>query len=194
MLGILRILELEIAGSDTLAKIEGRLIVSNHPTLLDVVLLMALVPRVQCIVKHELWKSRYLGGVVRQAGYIRNDLEPELLLLACRNAIDEGSNLIVFPEGTRTKPNSAIRFHRGFANIALMTGAEIQTVSIQCAPLFLTKGQPWWRIPSRPPKFTVRVGESLDIEEVSRNLTRPLAARAVVNRLEKYYAGILSNG
>ena len=194
MLKGLRIISVEIHGTETLGALEGRLIVANHPTLLDVVLLMALVPRVQCIVKHELWQSRYLGGVVRQAGYIRNDLPSEDLLEACRASIAEGCNLIVFPEGTRTRPDSPIHFHRGFANIALLTGADIQTVSIRCEPMFLMKGQPWWQIPARPPKFTVRVGEFLDIKEAGRDIIRPLAARAVVKRLERYYAGMSPNG
>jgi 1-acyl-sn-glycerol-3-phosphate acyltransferase len=149
---------------------------------------------VQCIVKHELWQSRYLGGVVRQAGYIRNDLPPEELLEACRAAIAAGCNLMIFPEGTRTRPEEPVRFHRGFANIALLTGADIQTVSIRCNPMFLMKGQPWWQIPPTRPKFIIRIGTSLDIKEASRDIARPLAARAVVRGLEEYYAGMCSNG
>jgi 1-acyl-sn-glycerol-3-phosphate acyltransferase len=193
MLSMLRVLKLEIHDAEALGRIEGKLIVANHPTLLDVVLLIALVPRVQCIVKHQLWQSRYLGGVVRQAGYIRNDLPSEALLEACRDSLAAGCNLIVFPEGTRTLPEQPVRFHRGFANIALLAGADIQTVGIRCNPMFLMKGQPWWQIPPAPPKFTVRIGTSLDIKEVSRDVARPRAARAVVSSMEKYYAGFPSN-
>jgi 1-acyl-sn-glycerol-3-phosphate acyltransferase len=193
MLRTLRVLTVEIHGAETLSRIQGRLIVANHPTLLDVVLIMSLVPRVQCIVKHELWQSRYLGGVMRQAGYIRNDLPSEALLEACGTALASGCNLMIFPEGTRTRPEQPVRFHRGFANIALLTEADIQTVNIRCDPMFLMKGQPWWQIPPRPPKFTVRAGATLDIKEASRDTIRPHAARAVVRRLENYYAGISSN-
>jgi 1-acyl-sn-glycerol-3-phosphate acyltransferase len=194
MLRGLRILSVEVHGAKELGQVQGQLVVANHPTLLDVVLLMALVPRVQCIVKHELWQSPYLGGVMRQAGYIRNDLPSEALLEACRTAIAAGCNLMIFPEGTRSRPEEPVRFHRGFANIALLTGADIQTVSIRCNPMFLMKGQPWWQIPPTPPKFTVRIGTSLDIKEASRDIARPLAARAVVRGLEKYYAGMCLNG
>jgi 1-acyl-sn-glycerol-3-phosphate acyltransferase len=194
MLRALRVLDLDLHDVELLGRIEGQLIIANHPTLLDVVLLIALVPRVQCIVKHELWQSRYLGGVMRQAGFIRNDLPSEGLIEACRAAIASGCNLIIFPEGTRTRPEQPVRFHRGFANIALLTGADIQTVNIKCEPMFLMKGQPWWQIPARPPKFTVWAGESLDIKEAARHNIRPLAARAVVSRVEKYYAGMSANG
>jgi 1-acyl-sn-glycerol-3-phosphate acyltransferase len=194
MLKMLRILSVEIHGAEALNRTRGQLVIANHPTLLDVVLLIALVPRVQCIVKHELWQSRYLGGVVRQAGFIRNDLPLEDLLAACREAIADGCNLIIFPEGTRTRPDNPIRFHRGFANIALLTGADIQTVSIGCNPMFLMKGQAWWRIPARPPKFTVRAGRFVDIKEAGRDSLRPIAARALVGQLERYFAEMSFNG
>lgn len=194
MLKMLGVLEIDISGTNALRQIKGHVVVANHPTLLDVVILMALIPRVQCIVKHQLWTSRYLGGVVRHAGYIRNDLLPDELLSACAAAMREGANLIIFPEGTRSSPHEPFRFHRGVANIALLAGADIQTVAIKCAPLFLTKNDKWWRVPSRRPLFSVTVGDILSIRHIGEGLSRPLAARAVVRRLETYYAGILSGG
>jgi 1-acyl-sn-glycerol-3-phosphate acyltransferase len=190
----LRVLELEFNGTRSLGRLEGCVIVANHPTLLDVVLLMALTPRVQCIVKHQLWSSRYLGGVVRHAGYIRNDLEPDEFLRACRTSMQDGCNLIIFPEGTRSLPGEPMRFQRGAANIALATGANIQTVFIRCSPLFLTKSDRWWRVPPSRPRFSVTVGNVLEIGRLTAGLSRPLAARAVMNELETYYAGMLSNG
>lgn len=190
----LGLIHLEVAGPRDLAKIGGRLIIANHPTLLDVVLLMALMPRAQCIVKHELWSSRYLGGVVRLAGYIPNNLAPESLLEACRTAINNGDNLIVFPEGTRTQPGKLPRFQRGFANIALLTAAKIQLITITCKPLTLTKGEPWWRIPERRPHFRILVGEELDTHDLLQRQERSLAARALVRYIETYYGEQLAAG
>lgn len=189
-LGILRI---EIAGRDLLHNLRGKLIVANHPSLLDVVLLMAVVPRVQCIVKHQLWDNLFLSGVVRQAGYIRNDLAAEEMMAACRDALSSGANLIVFPQGTRTPADSPLHFHRGFANIALATEAEIQTVKITCDPPYLAKGERWWQIPPRRPTFRMVPGACLTADEQLTQV-RPLAARALVRRLEAYYAGFLTNG
>lgn len=194
MLKLLRVLEIDVSGTDALAQVEGHIVVANHLTLLDVVLLMALIPQVQCIVKHQLWNNRYLGGVVRHAGYIRNDLEPDAMLSACRAAMRDGANLIIFPQGTRSLPGEPLHFHRGVANIALLSGADIQTVAIRCIPLYLTKSDKWWRVPSRRPHFSVTVGDILSIRNIGEGLSRPLAARAVVKRLETYYTGILSSG
>jgi len=191
MLKGLGVLTVTVTDVRKLESLEGQLIVANHPTLLDVVLLMAVVPQVQCIIKHELWNSRYLGGVMRRAGYIRNDMPAEALIPACKEALGAGSNLLIFPEGTRTRPGEPVRFHRGFANIALLTGAPIQTVSIHCEPLVLTKGEPWYRIPRRRPHFRVALGEHLDTPKLLHYQQRPLEARQLVRRLEAYYAGLL---
>src|SRR5262249_2404440 len=64
MLRSLGLLELQIIGRQKLADGVARVIVANHPSLLDVVFLMTLLPRAQCVVKKELWNSPYLGGLV----------------------------------------------------------------------------------------------------------------------------------
>jgi len=194
LLQFLGVIAVDVQGQKELSRIHGTLVVANHPTLLDVVLLMAQMPRAQCIVKHELWNSRYLGGVMRVAGYIPNNLEPAALVEACRRSIELGDNLIIFPEGTRTKPGERPRFQRGFANIALLTAAPIKLVTITCTPLTLTKGEPWWRIPPRRPHFRVQVGDSLDTQELLRRQERSLAARALVRHLETYYGERLAVG
>src|SRR5262245_24752430 len=94
LLWTLRLIDVEIEGRERLGCGSACIIVANHPSLLDVVLLMALVRRAQCVVKHELWQSPYLGRLVRGAGYIRNDLESTALLEACRSALAAGNHLI----------------------------------------------------------------------------------------------------
>ncbi len=187
------LIRLETEGLEKLDRAEGRLVVANHPSLLDVVLLMALIPRVQCIVKHELWAHPFLGPLMRRAGYIRNDLEPELLVEACQSALDSGTCLIVFPEGTRTIPGCLPRFRRGFANLATLTGAPVQPVLITCVPPYLVKGEPWWRIPAEKPLFRLAVDEYVDAKTYSYSAHRSLAARQLTRFLEAYYAEKLSN-
>lgn len=190
----LRIIELEVIEAERLRQGSGRMIVANHPSLLDVVFLMALVPRAQCIVKKELWDSPYLGNVVRGTGYIRNDLEPEALLDACRQALETGNNLIIFPEGTRTVPGEPMRLRRGFANIATLLEMELQLVTITCSPPTLIKGEPWWVVPARRPRFRLEAGQSIDAKAWLGDQYRSLAARKLVRFIEHYYAERLAHG
>lgn len=194
MLCVLRIIDLAVEGGEKLSAGGGRLIIANHPTLLDVVLLMTLVPRAQCIVKAELWGSRYLGGVMRSAGYIRNDLPAEHLLAECRVALNQGRNLIIFPEGTRSMPGAPLRFRRGFANIATHLGAELQLVAITCTPPTLLKGDKWWMIPPQRPRFSISVDKSVRVSQWAGPEHRSLATRKLVRQLEEYYTERLANG
>ncbi len=185
------IIDLDLSALADFKACRRRLIVANHPTLLDVVLLMSLNPRIGCIVKHQLWENWFLRGVVRSAGYIRNDLPSEQMIMACSQALASGQNLLVFPEGTRSRPGEARRFQRGFANIAMVTGYSIQLVMITCQPLTLTKGQPWWRIPDRRPIFRVAAMGTVDAKEYLGVGHRAIAARRLVQHVEKCYLDAL---
>jgi 1-acyl-sn-glycerol-3-phosphate acyltransferase len=177
-----------------LSQSKGTIVVANHPSLIDVVLISAAIPRVQCIVKRELWSSPFLGPVMRGNGYIPADLEPEALLVACREALADGRSLIVFPEGTRTRPGEPVRFHRGFAHIATLLEADIQLLLITCTPPTLTKGEKWWEIPAHRPVFQVSPVGRLDAKSWQGNAYRSVTVRDIVRRLERFYNERLVGG
>jgi 1-acyl-sn-glycerol-3-phosphate acyltransferase len=179
--------DITVIGADALKDLRGTLVVANHPSLLDVVLIMSVIPRAQCIVKAALWNHPFFRFTVRGADYIRNDLDPETLLAACRETLAAGNNLIVFPEGTRTTPGQPLKLQRGFANIATLAQADIQLVTITCKPPILHKGGIWWKVPDRRPRFVMEVGERLDIQHFLRYRSRPLAARKLVAFIDDYF-------
>jgi 1-acyl-sn-glycerol-3-phosphate acyltransferase len=194
MIRMLGIVDIEMIGGARLAEGGGRLIVANHPSLLDVVLLVALIPRAQCVVKAELWDSPMLRQLMRAAGYIRNDLPAEEMLAACRAALEAGNHLIIFPEGTRSRPGEPLRFRRGFAHIATMLDVQIQLVVLRCNPPMLLKGQKWWQVPARRPRFQVEVGNIITTKEIGVEEHRSLTTRKLVRHLEDYYTEQLANG
>jgi 1-acyl-sn-glycerol-3-phosphate acyltransferase len=190
-LGLIRF---DMQGKEKLADGRGKLVVANHPSLLDVVVLMALIPRSQCIVKYQLWSHPLLGPLVRRAGYIRNDLDPEALIDACKQAVARGDSLIIFPEGTRSQPDRPPHFRRGFANLAALAGAPIQPVTLSCEPPTLTKGEAWWHIPPHRPLFRVKVNDYVDATDDMQYPYRSIAVRRLVENLELRFAEDLANG
>jgi 1-acyl-sn-glycerol-3-phosphate acyltransferase len=184
----LNLIKLRTSGLEKLDHASGRIVVANHPSLLDVVLLMSVISNAQCIIKHQLWNHRFLGPLMRAAGYIRNDLPPEEMIATCQDALDRGNCLIIFPEGTRSVPGEKRHFQRGFANLATITRAPVQPVTITCDPPTLTKGEKWWHLPQRTPLFTVAVGDCLDPDIYAKYEYRSLAARKLVQALEAHYA------
>jgi 1-acyl-sn-glycerol-3-phosphate acyltransferase len=75
-------------------------------------------------------------------------------------AVREGRQLMVFPEGSRTARPPLDRFTRGFAVMARAAGAPVQTVLIEADSMYLKKGWPLLRRPpDLPLVFRVRPGE-----------------------------------
>lgn len=160
----------------------GQLIVANHPSLIDAVFLIAFAPGASCVVKHALFRNLLTRIVVRATGYISNGLPVDMIQSAAA-ALREGQTVIMFPEGTRSRPGVPRVFHRGAANVAVRAARVLTPVFISCEPTTLTKAEPWYRIPARRPHFTLVAGEELDLSEFRACASIPLGSRACNERL-----------
>ena len=143
-----------------LAGERGNIVVANHPTLIDVVFLLAYIEQANCVVKSAVWHNPFMRWAVRCAAYIPNE-DLETLLNSCERALRAGETLIIFPEATRTVPGKPIQLQRGAANIALRAGAAVNIVQIRCEPSTLSKAEPWYRVPEQRPCLSVRLRDSL---------------------------------
>ena len=184
LLRVLGLITCEVHGVERLMP-RGRMIVANHPSLIDVVFLLAWLPQADCIMKQALTANPFLRWTVAWAGYIGN-ASPAGLIDDCAATLRAGRTLIVFPEGTRTVPGRPPQFKRGAARIALLAGAELVPVQIRCEPTTLTKHAPWWQVPERPSHFTYVVGEPFSATRIIRPDDTPAqAARRLTAHLQK---------
>jgi 1-acyl-sn-glycerol-3-phosphate acyltransferase len=182
----LRGLDYHLAGFDRLGR-PGQLVVANHPSLIDVVFLIAFVPGAGCVVKSALWRNPAMALMVRSAGYVPNH-PTDSMIEGAAAALADGQTVIMFPEGTRTRPGLPLRFHRGAASVAARAARTVTPVFITVKPTTLTKHEPWYRIPPRRPHFCLRVGEDLDLAADRAVAPLPQASRAINGRLEAIYA------
>jgi 1-acyl-sn-glycerol-3-phosphate acyltransferase len=186
LLRIVGILRYQIVGLERLER-NGLLILANHPTLIDTVFLMAFVKHADCIVKGELWRNPFTHGPVRAAGYVSNDSGVGLVE-DCINSLRNGSNLIIFPEGTRTPVDGSITMKRGAANIAIRGGRKVTPVVIHCTPRMLAKGIKWWKVPPRRSHFRIEVQEDIDVQSfIDAAGSEALAARHLTDHLQNYF-------
>ncbi|GLS06361.1 acyltransferase [Chitiniphilus shinanonensis] len=180
------VISLEVHGAEKLRR-RGQFILANHPSLLDVVLLMALIPHADCVVKAALWRNPFLRWPVIAAGYLRNDDGPAVVAAAIRS-VRGGNNLIVFPEGTRSVPGAGLRFLRGAGNIAVRGDLTVTPVLIVSSEPMLPKGRPWYRVPRRRPHFTVRVLDDLPPPALlPEPLPTALGVRRYTERLQQRF-------
>lgn len=182
----LNLIDHEFIGRERLGR-PGQLIVANHPTLIDVCFLLGFAPTASCIVKASHFRNLITRGAVTGAGYIPN-APTEAMIHAAEAALQEGETLLMFPEGTRTVPGRPLAMQRGAANVALRGARVLTPVFIDCDPPTLSKNLPWYRIAPRRPKWTLRVGEDIDLEAY-RGQPLPLASRKLNADLAGLFAG-----
>ena len=187
MMCFLGIMEYDIKGLEKLQNAQGTLIVANHPTLIDVVILIAFLPKVDCVVKQALRKNPVMIGPVAAANYIVN-ADPERLIEDCSERLQSGNALIVFPEGTRSIPGKPYKFQRGAAGIALRAGVKMTPVCISCVPSTLTKAEKWYQIPARKFFVTLNVRDAIDVNDViASDMPKSKAARHLTKYLQDYF-------
>lgn len=184
----LGVMSVELHGAEKLRQAGGVLVLANHPTLIDVVLMISLMPRADCIVKESLWQHKGFGGVIRAAGYIPNR-NAEQLVRDCDAVLATQRPLIIFPEGTRTTPGQPMSFQRGASHIALHSKAPILPVVLTCNPPSLTKDKRWYQIPERRFHVRLEVKPSCSAADfLPEVLEKPLAARQLTRSLQQYFA------
>jgi len=189
----LGVLTYEFRGVERLHR-SGLLILANHPTLLDVVFLISLIPNADCIVRSGLARNLFTRGPIKASGYVCNDSGMGLVD-DCIASVRSGKNLVIFPEGTRTPRDGHRHLQRGAAYIALRGSLSVTPVVIRCSPPTLFKGEPWYRVPPRCFHVTVEVGVDFPVETFRAGTTEAIAARRLTDHLVAYFnAGCASAG
>ncbi len=174
-------------GFEQLAKRKGMLVIANHPSLIDVIFLVAFIDDADCVVKQSLKSNPATFGPLTAAGYLVNQ-GGEDLLNKCVQSISSGKNLIIFPEGTRTVPGQPLNMQRGAANIALRGNFDFTPVYIRCEPTTLTKAEKWYQIPPRKFTMELTVQQDINVKEVVANLpNNSIASRKLTEYLVEFF-------
>jgi 1-acyl-sn-glycerol-3-phosphate acyltransferase len=147
---------------DSLRDAGPMVIAPNHPSLLDIVVVSSRLPRVVCITKAKLWDNVFLGGSVRLAGYIRND-SPLNLVKQGVSSLQDGQQLLVFPEGTRSPRGLIGELRGGFLLMARRAKVPVQTVFLEYDSGFLGRGWPLFRKPPIPVVVRARLGRRFTV-------------------------------
>lgn len=185
----------------------GYVVISNHPSLIDTLILMGLSPGLCSVVKATWWHSWILRPLMRYANHIPGpDRNPALLpargvqedmsfdsldgedipavITRMVEHLKAGNPLVVFPEGSRSFERKMRRFRRGALEAAIRAGVPIVPVFISVNPPMLMKHQPWHEVPERPGCYRLEffpvietVGRDIDARALNRQLREKYEAR-----------------
>lgn len=184
--GLLRLSRIVHCDLDDLDRLRGEslLLVPNHPSLLDAVLIVSRLPNVVCIMKAQILDNPFLGGGARLAGYIRGDHPMEMMRKA-RQALHSGRHVLVFPEGTRTDTPPVNPFKGNFALMAKQAKKPVQTVFLHSDSPYLQRGWPLFRKPEFPIHYRAALGQRFEPHEDPQELKR---------KVEAYFREVLAPG
>jgi 1-acyl-sn-glycerol-3-phosphate acyltransferase len=170
---------------DALDRLRGDaplIVVANHPSLLDAVMILSRLPAAVCVIKAALLDNVLFGAAARLARYIRNSAPLEMVL-AAREELRGGAQLLIFPEGTRTRRLPVEPCLPSAGLIASRTRVPVQALLVDMSSPFLGKDWPLFRPPALPLRCRIRVG---------RRFAPPHDASAFAAELEAYFRSELA--
>lgn len=143
----------------------------NHQSALDIFSLLAGLPlQFKWIAKRELFYIPFLGWAMKRAGYISLDRKhPREAIKAMDDAAEKirgGMNIIIFPEGTRSKDGNLLPFKKGVFTLALRAKVPIVPVGITGSSKLQPKGS---FIPNKKGVIYIRIGKPIETAQGSRS-------------------------
>jgi 1-acyl-sn-glycerol-3-phosphate acyltransferase len=139
----------------------GFVLVANHPSLIDVVLLLSTHPALYCVVKGSVMRSPFVGSMLRYCNHIdAGDGDPVSGANVVQGAIERlrnGDPVLIFPEGTRSPRNGLAPFKKGAFAIAQAANVPVVPIRIRCHPPGLMRGQKWYQVPDGTMHYSFRL-------------------------------------
>jgi 1-acyl-sn-glycerol-3-phosphate acyltransferase len=128
---------LSIRIPDAVRDLKGCVVVCNHRSYLDPILLISLFRRQKTIVKHSLFGLPIFGWILKQIGYLPSyagDAFGQLMLdqmAQMQDFFSQGGVVFIFPEGTRSRDGRIGRLKKGAFKIAEQFAVPIQILLLR---------------------------------------------------------------
>jgi len=170
---------------------QSAIFMSNHQSLLDPPLLMGAIPvPAVYIAKKELKRAPFIGWAMMAAGMIfidrGNSEKAAISLTKAAEQIASGKNVVIFPEGTRTKDGRIGKFKKGGFALAIKAGVPIVPVATLGCWEVLPRGT----LRGRPGKVSVMFGRAVHPKDYpSREALMIEVETQIRDMADLYWAG-----
>ena len=178
------IIELEYSGFEDASSWRGSIIAPNHPSILDAVFLLESLPHMDCVMTARLLRNPITSGAVGLCSFIKNDAVASMIK-TCRSRLAAGSNVLIFPEGTRTRNKPINSFYPVYTLVAKCCKAPIRTIIIECDSDYFGKDFSHFKPCLCPIRFKITAGRVFQTDEATD--TRRLSAE-----IEEYFRDSLT--
>ena len=166
----------KIEGVENIPQDRPLVMASNHRSYADPVILTIPMKRpVTYMAKEELFKNKLFGWFITKLGAfpVKRGAGDMQVIDDSIAILNSGRNLVIFPEGTRSKDGKVGKGKTGVALIAAKSGADV----IPCGIVF--EGE---KLKFRS-KLTLRFGKVIPAEEIAVEDASPKALKGVKKRI-----------
>lgn len=119
------------------------ILIANHQSFIDILVLLALTPKLVMVTNHWVWHSPFFGAIIRYADFYYVGDGYELYVERMRQKVKEGYSIAIFPEGTRTYDGRMKRFHKGAFYLSEKLQLDIIPVILYGNCKIIAKAQPF---------------------------------------------------
>ena len=116
-------------------------IISNHQSVIDIMLMLLLHPKILIVTNERVWKHWLWGAILRYADYYPAFSGYDNMMEDIKRKVKLGYSLMVFPEGTRSINGDIRRFHKGAFMMAKELNLPILPIMIHGVNETLRKGE-----------------------------------------------------
>ena len=159
-------------------------IVANHQSMIDILIMLSLSPKIVMVTNQWVWNSPVFGHVVRYAGFIPTQKGFENMGEMLREKVADGYSVVVFPEGTRSVDGQIKRFHKGAFMLARNLQLDVVPMVIYGTGQILNKRQMFY---AKPGTYGTSFLPRIPTEKLLEYGSTHDAAKAVKNIINKEY-------
>jgi 1-acyl-sn-glycerol-3-phosphate acyltransferase len=179
----------KVKGQENVDRHEPRIYASNHQSYFDIFTLLAHLPAdFKFILKQELMRIPLFGIAMKRARYIAIDRgEPRKAVKSINDAVskmEEGSSMLIFPEGTRSEDGKLQHFKAGGFRLALKAGCDVVPVAITNSRNIVPKGS----LKINKGTIAMNIGTPISVKDYSKKDMDRLMARvreAILSQMEE---------
>jgi 1-acyl-sn-glycerol-3-phosphate acyltransferase len=173
--------QIHLEGVEHLDQKKTFVMVANHQSLIDVLVLSGLGGFFKWVAKAQVWKMPGVGHLARINNYIpvaHGDLRSvRRMMRRCRTWLERGISIFIFPEGERSFDGKLLQFKDGPFRLACETNTPVLPIVIDGTMSILPRGG--WRVNFQTPVY-VKVLPPVYPREVNWD---PKALNKLVKRL-----------
>lgn len=119
-------------------------IIANHHSFLDIVLLLMFHPKVIMVTNDWVYNSPFFGKIVQYADFVLSAKGLEGQLESIKAKLDDGFSIIIFPEGKRSESFELSRFHKGAFYLAHHFQLDIQPILLHGTNYTMPQRDPFY--------------------------------------------------